>query len=333
MMQTLKALTFIVLGLAIAAMGFYVAQADDAPGAAAIGLLVLIGAVVLGLKAARNRLPVWATRAALVVGIAIAAVAVALTYGVSANQPLFADAQAVPSVADTAPPHPFATAVDRARAVVRRAMVEQNVPGVSVAVGAGGTLVWAEGFGWRDVETRTPVTPTTRFHLGTAATVVQPAAASQPLAHTAVDTAADWSPEHVGEEEEDFPPLAILRHLVWQPLGLMPAEYPLMGERATFYVPRNDDHDPRRGRRLMYMRDLACCLDGKAYSSMPADLVRIALATSPAAVDGTLAGGTVMSLVTVGDRGLVVAVSSNIAYANTPAIARRIADAFAATPQ
>ena len=61
--------------------------------------------------------------------------------------------------------------------------------------------------------------------------------------------------------------------------------------------------------------------------------MRIAVATSPADIDGTLAGGTEMSLVTRRDRGLVVAVTSNIAYANTPALARRIADAFAATPR
>jgi hypothetical protein len=40
----------------------------------------------------------------------------------------------------------------------------------------------------------------------------------------------------------DFPPLTLLRHVIWQPLGLMAAEYPLPGDRATFYVPRSDDN-------------------------------------------------------------------------------------------
>ena len=73
------AAVFIGLALAIPAMGFYIAQADDAPGAAAMGLLLMIGGVVLGVKAARNRLPAWAARTALAVGIVIAAFAVFLT--------------------------------------------------------------------------------------------------------------------------------------------------------------------------------------------------------------------------------------------------------------
>jgi hypothetical protein len=108
----------------------------------------------------------------------------------------------------------------------------------------------------------------------------------------------------------------------------MPAEYPLPGERATFYVPRSDD-DPRRGRRLMYMRDLACCRDGMAFYSTPSDLVRFALATNPGRVSGELAGGMVMSLMTGRDSGIVIAVTSNIAHANTSALAVRGGDAFA----
>jgi CubicO group peptidase (beta-lactamase class C family) len=56
-------------------------------------------------------------------------------------------------------------------------MVERNVPGLSVAVGAGNAVVWAEGFGWADLETRAPVTPNTQFRIGTASTVLTSAAA------------------------------------------------------------------------------------------------------------------------------------------------------------
>src|SRR5687767_568958 len=48
--------------LAIAAMGIYVADADDAPGAAVMGLLLMVVGVVLGVRAARNRLRTWAAR-------------------------------------------------------------------------------------------------------------------------------------------------------------------------------------------------------------------------------------------------------------------------------
>jgi hypothetical protein len=79
----------------------------------------------------------------------------------------------------------------------------------------------------------------------------------------------------------------------------------------------------------MAMRDLACCADGKAFYSTPSDLVRFALATSPDSIDGKLAGGNVVSLLTRREDGIVVAVASNVAYANTAALARKVADVFA----
>jgi hypothetical protein len=327
-MNPVKASTLIALSLAIAAMGIYVANADDAPGAAVIGMLLMVVGVVLGLRAARNRLPIWAARTALAVGVVVAAFAAFLTHGVVVTAPLFPQSQEVPSVVDSAPSPQFAAAVERARELVRSAVLEQNLPGVSVAVGAGGSVVWAEGFGWRDVGTRTPVTPDTRFNIGTAASAVTAAVAPLGLANTGADEAKQWSPEAIGEEAEDFPLFTLLRHVIWQPLGLMPAEYPLPGDRATFYVPRSDDN-PARGRQLMYMRDLACCANGRPFYSTPSDLVRFALTTNPGNVNGELAGGMVMSLTTGRDSGIVVAVTSNMAHANTSALARRVGDTFA----
>jgi hypothetical protein len=79
----------------------------------------------------------------------------------------------------------------------------------------------------------------------------------------------------------------------------------------------------------MYMRDLACCTNGMAFYSTPSDLVRFAIATKADSVNGELAGGRVMSLVTRGDNGPVVAVASNVAHADTAALARNVADVFA----
>jgi hypothetical protein len=328
-MNSVKAFTLIALGLAIAAMGIYVANADDAPGAAVMGMVLMAVGVVLGVRAARNRLPMWAARTALATGVVVAAFAAFLTRGVVVTAPLFPQSREVPSVVKSAPPPQYAAAVARARELVRAAVLEQNLPGVSMAVGADGAVVWAEGFGWRDVATRTPVTPDTRFNIGTAASAVTAAVAPLGLTNTGADAAKEWSPEAIGEEGEDFPPLTFLRHVIWQPLGLMPAEYPLPGERATFYVPRSEDNDPRRGRRLMYMRDLACCANGKAFYSTPSDLVRVALATNPGSINGELAGGMVMSLMTGRANGIVIAVTSNMAHANTSSLALRVGDAFA----
>jgi hypothetical protein len=77
------------------------------------------------------------------------------------------------------------------------------------------------------------------------------------------------------------------------------------------------------------MRDLACCAGGMAFSSTPSDLVRFALETNADSVNGELAGGPVMSLITRRDSGIVVVVASNVTHANTAALAAEVADVFA----
>lgn len=322
-----KGTLVLLLALALGAMGVFVARTATEPGGAVLALLLMIGAVRLGIGAVRHRLSTRAVRTALAVGILIAASVALLTYDVA--EPLFAQPQDVPSAVGSALSPDHAEAVARAREVARAAVLEQNLPGISIAVGVNGDMVWAEGFGWRDVATQSPVTPATRFNIGTAASAVAAGVASLGLTSTGADAATIWSPEHIGEPEEDPPPFTIIRKGIFQPLGLAASEYPLSGERATFYVPRSEDLDPRRGRRLMYMRDLACCAGDMAFSSTPSDLVRFAQATNADSLDGELAGGRVLSLVTRRDRGIVVAVASNIAHADTATLARNVADAFA----
>jgi hypothetical protein len=60
----------------------------------------------------------------------------------------------------------------------------------------------------------------------------------------------------------------------------------------------------------------------------------VTLAGEPAQVageDGESLGGRVASLMMFRDRRIVVAVLSNIAYADTSSLARKVADAFAYT--
>lgn len=47
--------------------------------------------------------------------------------------------------------------------VIRDTMRREHIPGVSVAVIDGGEIVWAQGFGWRDVGRRLPVDTDTQF--------------------------------------------------------------------------------------------------------------------------------------------------------------------------
>ncbi|HEY8468155.1 MAG TPA: hypothetical protein VIL18_00865 [Longimicrobiales bacterium] len=54
-MKIFAVIALIIIGLAIAAAGIYVGETDDAPGAALIGILLMIGAVVLAVRTARRR--------------------------------------------------------------------------------------------------------------------------------------------------------------------------------------------------------------------------------------------------------------------------------------
>ena len=40
-----------------------------------------------------------------------------------------------------------------------------NIPGLQVAVGINGEIVWSDAFGFADLENRTPATPLTRFRI------------------------------------------------------------------------------------------------------------------------------------------------------------------------
>jgi len=82
----------------------------------------------------------------------------------------------VPSVALAAPSPKWAAAVEQGRQIARAGLVRQNLPGLSVAVGVGGDIVWAEGFGWADMEKRVPVAPGMRFRIGHASKALTSAA-------------------------------------------------------------------------------------------------------------------------------------------------------------
>lgn len=91
--------------------------------------------------------------------------------------PLHPNPESVPTVAHSAPPPKSAGAVEKARRIVLAHLIEENLPGLSVAIGIDGDIVWAEGFGFADLRTSVPVTPDHRFRIGTASTVLTSAAA------------------------------------------------------------------------------------------------------------------------------------------------------------
>ena len=94
----------------------------------------------------------------------------------SSSTPLHPNPKDVPSVTHAAPSPKWAAAVEQGRQLARAGLVEQNLPGLSVAVGVGGDIVWAEGFGWADIEKRVPVAPGMRFRIGHASKALTSAA-------------------------------------------------------------------------------------------------------------------------------------------------------------
>ena len=99
-----------------------------------------------------------ATIAAFVVGLYV--------YVNATARPIHPDPKGVTSVAGSSPAAKWTGAIDQSRQVVRAALTEQNLPGLSVAVGTGDEIVWTEGFGYADIEKKTSVTPDTRFRMG-----------------------------------------------------------------------------------------------------------------------------------------------------------------------
>lgn len=124
-----------------------------------------------------NRTETWIGLFVLAIAGGLLAVGGLFIYRSATATPLFESAGSVPAAAGGRPPEKFNAAVERARQVVRASVAERNLPGASVAVAIDNQIVWTEGFGWADLDKRSPVTPDTRFRIGTASTILTSAAA------------------------------------------------------------------------------------------------------------------------------------------------------------
>ena len=130
-------------------------------------------------------------------GVLFAAVLGVVSFINATSTTVHPSAQEVPSVTRSAPSAKWARAVEQGRQLARASLVEQNLPGLSVAVGVDGDLVWAEGFGWANVENRVPVTPATRFRIGHA---------SKALTSVAVGLLLEKGRLHLGDEIQRYVP-------------------------------------------------------------------------------------------------------------------------------
>jgi CubicO group peptidase (beta-lactamase class C family) len=124
----------------------------------------------------KSRVPTWVSLVLLGVGLLAVGIPGLFVYMRVTATKVHRDSQKIPSVMESPPLAKWAGAAEQARQIVRASMSENNLAGLSVAVGIDGEIVWAEGFGFADIESSLPVTPHHRFRTGTASIVFTSAA-------------------------------------------------------------------------------------------------------------------------------------------------------------
>ena len=125
---------------------------------------------------AKNRIPIWLALIAGIIGVPLAAILGLWVYKSVTTPILHPDPQHVRSVRHSEPSRKWTDAVERGRQTMRAGLTQQNLPGLSVSVGVDGDIVWAEGFGWADLENQVPVAPDTGFRVADASKALTSAA-------------------------------------------------------------------------------------------------------------------------------------------------------------
>jgi serine beta-lactamase-like protein LACTB, mitochondrial len=123
-----------------------------------------------------SRKQFWLALIVGAIGLPFAAVLGLWAYKSVTTPILHPDPQHVRSVTHSDPSGKWTDAVGRGRQTMRAGLTEQNLPGLSVAVGVDGAIVWAEGFGWADLEKHLPVAPDTGFRVADASKALTSAA-------------------------------------------------------------------------------------------------------------------------------------------------------------
>jgi len=196
----------------------------------------------------------WRVEAAF--AVLVAAVMLIVGAGIlrrMSARPIHEDPAAVPSTPAAARSDKYQGPVEDSRRLARALVVDDNLPGLSVAVAVDGEIVWAEGFGWTDDESRTPVTPRTRFRLG---------ALSKPL--TAVAAALLYDRGHL---DLDAP---IQRYVPAYPAKPWPVTTrQLMGDVAGVHRIRGDNNDAMPTNHCANLGEAVAMLAGEPLQFEP----------------------------------------------------------------
>ena len=280
----------------------------------------------------KSRTEGWVALVVVAIGLIPVAILGLRGYMSATATPLHPNPKDSPSVTRTAPLPRWAGAVEQGRQIVRASLTEQNLPGLSVAVGVAGDIVWAEGFGWADLENRVPVAPEMTFRIGTTST---------PLGMR--DTKADSGREPISNPVTSYFP-RFAADPRYGPDPMRPIDYSCYAGSSVFVSTPSDlvrfgmainSGTLLQPATVQLLQTPQRLTSGQETGyGLGWDLETVPLAgerTRSVGHDGTSLGGTVSSLMTFPERGIVVAVTSNISYADTPAMALKIAQAFAAS--
>src|SRR5882724_8099066 len=120
----------------------------------------------------KSKMPTWVSLILGGVGLLVVGIPGLFVYMKVTATKVHPDSQEIPAVMESPPPAKWAGAAEQARQIVRTSISENNLAGLSIAVGIDGEIVWTEGFGFADIENGSPVTPSHRFRTGPASIVL-----------------------------------------------------------------------------------------------------------------------------------------------------------------
>src|SRR5215475_5575846 len=107
----------------------------------------------------KSRMPTWFSLILLGGGLLAVGIPGLFVYMRVTATKVHPDSQEIASIMESPPPAKWAGAAEQVRQIVRTSMSENNLAGVSIAVGIDGEILWTEGFGLADIENDSPVTP------------------------------------------------------------------------------------------------------------------------------------------------------------------------------
>jgi serine beta-lactamase-like protein LACTB, mitochondrial len=187
-----------------------------------------------------SRKEIWLALIVGAIGLPLAAILGLWAYKSITTPILHPDPRQVRSVTHSHPSRKWTDAVERGRRIMRAGLTQQNLPGLSVAVGVDGDIVWAEGFGYADLENKATVRPETRFRV---------ADASKALTSAAVGLLLEKNLLHLDDEIQvdvpEFPKKqrpVTLRQLMAQVAGVRTDH----GGEAALSNASSDDGNPAR---------------------------------------------------------------------------------------